>query len=162
MGKAFLVIDEAGPDLGEDAEVLETRSHANAEQALHHGLGALLSGDEVEGAIEADAAGEVVVEIDAEPRQVLAASKLGASVAEHGQADVAVLGTELPVIDRRLFKLVTGFREFGCTSLHEVALRGGEIPGKPAGKDSGEAAARFQRGAENPAANDAMIHGDGS
>src|ERR1022692_1176977 len=160
--ESVLVIDESGAYLGKDSEVFAARSHANAKQAFHHGMGALLSGDEVESAIEADAAGEVVVEIHAEPRQVLAACKLGASVAEHGQTEVAVLRAKLPAVERRLFKLVTGFGEFGTTSLHEVALRGGEVPRIPAGKDRGEAPARFQRGAENPSSDDAMVHGDRS
>src|SRR5450631_3410166 len=68
-GQGVLVVNEAGPDLGENAEVVEPRSHANAEQALHHGLSALLAGDEVESAVEADSAGEVVIEVDAQSGQ---------------------------------------------------------------------------------------------
>src|ERR1035438_7451689 len=82
-GEGFLVIDEAWPYLGENPEVFKARSQANSEQAFHHRLGALLSRDEVEGAIEADAAGEVVIEVDAKSRQVLAARKFGARIAEN-------------------------------------------------------------------------------
>src|SRR5664279_386136 len=72
-GQGILVIDKAGADLGENAEVVESRSQANAEQALHHGLGTLLAGDKVESAVEADSAGDVVVKVAAQSRQVLAA-----------------------------------------------------------------------------------------
>src|SRR5664279_2147987 len=72
-GQCILVIDEARADLGEYAEVVESRSQANAEQALHHGLSALLAGDKVKCAVETDSAGDVVVKVAAQSRQVLAA-----------------------------------------------------------------------------------------
>ena len=51
--------------------MFEAMSHADAEQPLGHGLGALLSGDEVDSAIEGNGSREVVIEIKSRSRQVL-------------------------------------------------------------------------------------------
>src|SRR5580700_4137677 len=72
-GHGALVINEARADLAEQSPVLPPPAHLDAEQAFHHRLGALLSRDEVDGAVETEAARQVVVKVEAKSGQVFAA-----------------------------------------------------------------------------------------
>src|ERR1035438_8782609 len=64
-GCGVFVIDEAGANLGKNPELIGAHTHANAEQALHHWLRALLSRNKIKGAVEADASREIINKVGA-------------------------------------------------------------------------------------------------
>ena len=148
-----------GSNFAEYAKVLETPAHLEAEQAFDHRLRALLAGHEIQRAVERNAAGEVVVEVEPGAGQVLAA-RAGTFAAQHGKAEITVLHADFPAVDRRTkigsWLLLHPRRRVD----DKIVFRSGQFPGKPSRKNRGEAAAGFEGRAQNAAADDAVVDRD--
>src|SRR5215469_5825388 len=140
-----LVVDESRPYLAKDTEVLKPGAHFDAIQPLQYRLRTLLGGYECRRAVERDPTRKVVVKVESNPRQVLAACRsVRTLIREDRQANVVVLRADLPMLEWRPQVRSADFGRLRLRCNNEVVLRSRQHPWELAGEECREAPARLK------------------